>query len=33
MAALQKWGLRKRPMTRWGYSGKDFHPFFADKNI
>ncbi len=33
MAALQKWGLRKRPVTRWGYSGKDFHPFFADKNI
>ena len=33
MAALQKWGLRKRPLTRWGFSGKDYHPSFADKNI
>jgi 2,3-diketo-5-methylthiopentyl-1-phosphate enolase len=33
LAALQQWGLRKRPVTRWGYSGKDFHPKFADKNI
>jgi 2,3-diketo-5-methylthiopentyl-1-phosphate enolase len=33
LAALQKWGLRKRPMTRWGYSGRDYHPFFAEKNV
>ena len=33
MAALQKWGLRTRPVTRWGYSGKEYHPFFAEKNI
>lgn len=32
-AALETWGLRKRPVTRWGYYGKDFHPAFADKNI
>jgi 2,3-diketo-5-methylthiopentyl-1-phosphate enolase len=33
LAALQQWGLRKRPVTRWGYSGKEFHPKFAAKNI
>jgi 2,3-diketo-5-methylthiopentyl-1-phosphate enolase len=33
MAALQKWGVRKRPATRWGFSGRDYHPSFADKNI
>ena len=26
MAALQAWGLRKRPVTRWGFSGEQFHP-------
>jgi 2,3-diketo-5-methylthiopentyl-1-phosphate enolase len=33
MAALQTWGLRKRPATPWGYSGPDYHPKFAPKNI
>ncbi len=32
-AALETWGYRKRPVTRWGYYGKDFHPKFAPKNI
>jgi 2,3-diketo-5-methylthiopentyl-1-phosphate enolase len=32
-AALETWGLRERPVTRWGYSGKEFHPKFAAKNI
>lgn len=32
-AALETWGYRKRPSTRWGYYGKDFHPKFAPKNI
>jgi 2,3-diketo-5-methylthiopentyl-1-phosphate enolase len=32
-AALETWGYRKRPATRWGYYGKDFHPKFAPKNI
>jgi 2,3-diketo-5-methylthiopentyl-1-phosphate enolase len=32
-AALETWGYRKRPQTRWGFSGKDFHPKFAPKNI
>jgi len=31
--ALETWGLRKRPVTRWGYYGKEFHPKFAEKNI
>ena len=31
--ALKQWGLRKRPVTRWGYYSKDTHPKFADKNI
>lgn len=31
-AALETWGLRKRPVTRWGFSGPDFHPKFAPKN-
>jgi 2,3-diketo-5-methylthiopentyl-1-phosphate enolase len=32
-AALETWGLRKRPETRWGFYGKEFHPKFAEKNI
>jgi 2,3-diketo-5-methylthiopentyl-1-phosphate enolase len=32
-SALETWGLRKRPVTRWGFSGNDFHPKFAPKNI
>jgi 2,3-diketo-5-methylthiopentyl-1-phosphate enolase len=32
-AALELWGLRERPKTRWGYYGKEFHPKFAPKNI
>ncbi|NLF02529.1 MAG: hypothetical protein GX601_16300 [Anaerolineales bacterium] len=31
--ALETWGLRKRPMTPWGYFGKDFNPKFAPKNF
>jgi len=33
MAALQTWGLRQRPATPWGYSGPEYHPKFAAKNI
>jgi 2,3-diketo-5-methylthiopentyl-1-phosphate enolase len=33
MAALQTWGVRQRPMTPWGYSGPEFHPRTANKNI
>ena len=33
LAALQTWGLRKRPVTRWGFSGEQVHPKFADKGI
>jgi len=33
LAGLQKWGLRKRKITHWGYLGKDFNPNTADKNI
>jgi len=32
-AAIEQWGIRKRPRTAWGYMGKDFHPSFADKNL
>jgi 2,3-diketo-5-methylthiopentyl-1-phosphate enolase len=32
-AALETWGLRKRPVTRWGFSGQNFHPKFAPKGI
>jgi len=32
-AALETWGLRKRPVTRWGFYGKEFHPKFADRNL
>ena len=33
MAALQTWGLRQRPATPWGYSGPEYHPKFAAKNV
>lgn len=33
MAALQTWGVRERPMTPWGYSGPNYHPKIAPKNI
>ena len=33
LAALQTWGYRKRPQTRWGFYGQEFHPKFATKNI
>lgn len=33
MAALKTWGIRHRPVTRWGFSGEQFHPKFADKGI
>jgi 2,3-diketo-5-methylthiopentyl-1-phosphate enolase len=33
LAALQTWGYRKRPQTRWGFYGQEFHPKFANKNI
>jgi 2,3-diketo-5-methylthiopentyl-1-phosphate enolase len=32
-AAIEQWGIRKRPQTAWGYTGKDFHPSFAPKNL
>ena len=32
-AAIEQWGIRKRPQTAWGYLGPDFHPSFADKNL
>jgi 2,3-diketo-5-methylthiopentyl-1-phosphate enolase len=32
-AALETWGLRRRPVTRWGHLGKEFHPKFAEKNL
>lgn len=32
-AALEKWGLRKRPVTPWGYYSKEFNPEFGDKNL
>ena len=32
-AAIEKWGVRVRPQTAWGYTGPDFHPAFAPKNI
>ena len=32
-AAIEQWGIRKRPQTVWGYLGRDFHPSFAPKNI
>jgi 2,3-diketo-5-methylthiopentyl-1-phosphate enolase len=32
-AAIEQWGIRVRPKTAWGYSGKEFHPAFASKNV
>lgn len=32
-AAIEQWGIRVRPTTAWGYTGKDFHPSFAPKNL
>lgn len=32
-AAIEKWGVRIRPKTAWGYTGKDFNPAFAPKNL
>lgn len=32
-AALETWGYRKRPHTRWGYYSREFHPRFGPKNI
>jgi 2,3-diketo-5-methylthiopentyl-1-phosphate enolase len=32
-AALETWGLRQRPETRWGFYGKEFHPKFAEKHV
>ena len=28
-AAIEKWGIRIRPQTAWGYTGPAFHPAFA----
>lgn len=33
LAALQTWGVRERPMTPWGYSGPNYHPKTAPKNL
>ena len=32
-AAAELWGIRERPETVWGYSGPEYHPKFADKNL
>ncbi|HEY59547.1 MAG TPA: hypothetical protein G4N92_02505 [Anaerolineae bacterium] len=32
-AAIEKWGIRKRPKTYWGYVSKEFNPAYADKNL
>ena len=32
-AAAELWGIRQRPQTVWGYSGPDYHPKFAPKNL
>jgi len=32
-AALETWGYRKRPQTRWGYYSREFHPKFGPKNL
>ncbi|NLV74146.1 MAG: hypothetical protein GXY52_05635 [Chloroflexi bacterium] len=32
-AAAELWGIRTRPVTPWGYSGPDYHPKFAPKNL
>jgi len=31
--AIEKWGIRKRPTTYWGYVSKEFNPEYADKNL
>jgi len=33
MAALKNLGLRKRPVTRWGFSDEQFHRKFAEKDV
>jgi 2,3-diketo-5-methylthiopentyl-1-phosphate enolase len=32
-AAAELWGIRERPQTVWGYSGSEYHPKFAAKNL
>ncbi len=32
-SAIEKWGIRKRPKTYWGYLRKEFNPEYADKNL
>ncbi|MCE5258287.1 MAG: RuBisCO large subunit C-terminal-like domain-containing protein [Chloroflexi bacterium] len=32
-AAAETWGIRERPVTPWGYSGPEYHPKFAPKNL
>jgi len=32
-AAAEQWGIRERPKTVWGYSGPEYHPGFAPKNL
>jgi 2,3-diketo-5-methylthiopentyl-1-phosphate enolase len=32
-AACELWGIRERPKTPWGYSGPEYHPKFAAKNL
>jgi hypothetical protein len=32
-AAIEKWGIRKRPNTYWGYVSKEFNPAYANKNL
>ena len=32
-SAIEKWGIRKRPKTYWGYVSKEFNPEYADKNL
>jgi 2,3-diketo-5-methylthiopentyl-1-phosphate enolase len=32
-AAIEQWGIRQRPKTAWGYTGVNFHPSFAPKNL
>jgi 2,3-diketo-5-methylthiopentyl-1-phosphate enolase len=32
-AAAETWGIRQRPVTPWGYSGPEYHPKFAAKNL
>ena len=32
-AAIEKWGVRIRPKTYWGYTSKEFNPEYAPKNL